>query len=239
MTNTTRKVICVGVGMVLSLLIATLALQSSEKPRQTAEQSHLESQKLFQRELEALHARNESWESLPANEKEIVLLRSREAAEKESRRMIEVALKVEAEVQPVENCYFSGLRFPDREPAVDVPFHSWDFRVQNFWGGTISHVCFQVYAGFSPTDPAQGVLAVFSDPEEPWRYKLYPTPTPTGPVHVVAESMGLIVLRSEAGTFERLSNESGLVQKEGPTVIPTKTSGGTTYIFDLRTLRYR
>jgi hypothetical protein len=211
--------------------------RAAEPPATDADQYRAEAQQTLEEQLQELRAHDEAWQSLPAAQREQTLQQARAKAEQESAEMIGAALKAESTAAAVNNaCPFQGLRYPDREPAVDVPFHDWEFIVLDFWGGILKGECEGIYAGYNPADPLQGELVVYDHPDEPWRYEVYPTPTATGPVRIVAEKDGVLTLSSVRGTFDRHTETA---TPEGSTFEAAKAPGGAAYTFDLSNLRYR
>lgn len=225
--------------LLIALGAAALALRPDEIPsRSEADEYRMTAEQALQSQVEAFRVHNEAWQSLQATEREQILQPIREKSQQESVEMIRTAMKAEA-TQAVDSCPFRGLLYPDREPAVPVPFHDWEFIVLDYWGGILNGVCKGVYAGYNPINPLQGELAVYSHPNEPSRYELYPTPTATGPIRIIAVTNGLLILTSVRGTFDKNLERDRSANPDSPTFESAGVPGGATYTFDMRTLRYR
>ena len=81
-------------------------------------------------------------------------------------------------------------------------------------------------------DPLQGVVFIANLEVGISTSKTYPTPRATGPVKIVAESNGVLTLKSVAGTYE-------VYHKDTNTRESVKVPGGTTYYFDVKTRTFR
>jgi hypothetical protein len=231
------SIACAIGGVLLAVGAATADPRPGEAPPSgDADSYRSKAQQTLAGQVQALRAHDEAWQSLSPAEREQALESAREKAEQESAEMIGAAVQAEARTAAVDTCPLRGLRYPDREPAVDVPFHDWEFIVLDYWGGLLQGECVGIYAGYRPADPLQGELVVYSHPEEPSRYEVYPTPTATGPVHIVSEAHGVLILSSVWGTFDRHTDTA---TPEGSTFESTPVPGGATYTFDLNAMRYR
>jgi len=227
-------------GLLVGFFAVATALRAGEMPPPSeADEYRLHAQQILQSRLETSTANDEVWLGLQATEREKILQPIREKAKQESEEMIGAALKAEATATPSDPCPFRGLLYPNREPAVPVPFHSWQFIVLDYWGGVLQGACKGVYAGYDPTNPLQGQLAVYNDPENPDRYDLFPTPTATGPVRIVAEKNGLLTVWSVQGKFDRNTSFDSTASTDDSLSNSVEAPGGAMYVFDLRTLRYR
>lgn len=81
---------------------------------------------------------------------------------------------------------------------VPAPFSSTEFRVLNYWGGTVDGQAVGVYAGYRPENPGQGVIVVMDDPNNPLG-TFYTVST--GPARIVSERDGILTLRSLTDTY--------------------------------------
>lgn len=204
-------------------------------PASTADQYRLQAQPILEGQAQAMRERDEVWLRLSSAEREQALARVRERAEQESAEMIAAAVQAEEGAPSADACPQRGVRYPDREPAVDTPFHAWEFRVLDFWGGLVKGECTGVYSGYNPADPLQGELIVYGLPDDPSRFEVYPTPKATGPVRILSEANGTLVLSTVRGAFDRDIGANA----DGPTFETVEAPGGETFVFDLRTMRYR
>jgi len=209
---------------------------AAKPPAGDADSYRLKAQQTLQGEVAAVRTPDEAWLRRSPADREQELAATREKAEQESAGLITVALRAEAAAPAVDPCPLRGLRYPDREPAVDAPFHAWEFRVLDFWGGLVKGECMGVYAGYDPANPLQGELVVYSYPDDPSRFEVYPAPKATGPIRIVAEANGSLVLSSVRGSFDR---DTGAANPDGSTFETVEAPGSGTYVFDLRTMRYR
>lgn len=126
---------------------------------------------------------------------------------------------------------FEGIFARDEVPA---PFRSSEFRVTNFWGGTVDRTRVGVYAGYRPEDPSRGVLVVFDDPSDV-EGRSYEMPSGAGPAVILSEGDGELGVGSVAGEFEVLEQRSDGTSP--PRIV--RTSGLARYRFDLRERVYR
>lgn len=101
----------------------------------------------------------------------------------------------------------------------------------NFWGGEIDGKAIGVYAGYYPENPLQGVLAVFDDKNNS-KGKFYPTPKLTGPVRIISELNGVLILKSVSGEFEIYDQNTYSSKK-------VQASASTVYSFDVRKQLFR
>jgi len=129
-------------------------------------------------------------------------------------------------VQPKEDLFF-GILEADQAPGV----YPLKFKILNSWAGDIEGKGVDVYAGHWPQNPLQGVLLIFESASDPGQS--YPTPNATGPVRIISETDGVLVLESIAGAFEMHDAEGNRFPNE------VRTLGGTTYLFDISTHTYR
>lgn len=201
-----------------------------------ADAYRLQARHTLEGEAAALRAHDEAWLRRSPADREQAQAPVREKAEQESADLITAASRAEAAAPAADPCPLRGVRYPDREPAVDVPFHAWEFRVLDYWGGLVKDECTGVYAGYDPANPLQGELVVYSHPDDPSRFEVYPAPKATGPVRIVAEANGSLILSSVRGTFDR---DTGAANPDGSTFEAVEAPGGGSYVFDLRTMRYR
>jgi hypothetical protein len=201
-----------------------------------ADQYRLQAQSIQEGQARSMRERDEEWLRLSPAEREQALAQVRERVEQESAEMITAAVRAEEAAPAADACPLRGVRYPDREPAVDTPFHAWEFRVLDFWGGLVKDECAGVYAGYDPANPLQGELVVYSHPDEPSRFEVYPTPKATGPVRIVSEAKGTLVLSSVRGSFDR---DTRTPDPDGSTFETVEAPGSETYVFDLRTMRYQ
>lgn len=81
---------------------------------------------------------------------------------------------------------------------VPAPFSSTEFMVLNYWGGTIDGKVIGVYAGYRPENPAQGVIALMDDPNNPLG-TFYTVSS--GPVRIVSERNGVLTLQSLTNAY--------------------------------------
>jgi hypothetical protein len=102
----------------------------------------------------------------------------------------------------------------------------------NGWIGYINNTLVQAGGSNVAANPKQGVLFVM-EAENISSSKVYPTPTATGPVKIVAENNGILTLKSIAGTNEMYSETDARVSGG------VKTPGGDTYYFNLITRQFR
>jgi hypothetical protein len=205
-------------------------------PASAADRYRLEAQPVLESDARAMRERDEAWLRLSPAEREQALARVRESADQESAEMISAAAQAEEASPAADACPLRGVRYPDREPAVPSPFHARNFRVLDFWGGLVKGECVGVYAGYDPADPLLGKLVVYRHPDEPSRFEVYPTPKPTGPVEILSQANGALVLSSVRGAFDR---DRRTPDPDGSTFEIVEAPGGETFVFDLRTLRYR
>jgi hypothetical protein len=210
-------------------------VSENSRPSEAADQYRLKAQRTLRSELKEAQAEDEDWHNLPPAYQEKYLQAIKEKAKNESDAMIEEALIAEKTAIPTDDCPFRGLLYPDREPAVPVPFHGWQLTVLNYWGGALDGVCTGVFAGYDPTNPLQGQLAVFTDPNHPEHYEVFPTPTASGPVHIVTETEGVLIVSSLRGKFNRNIDFVSATNTVSHTI---DAPGGTIYVFDLHALRY-
>ncbi len=106
---------------------------------------------------------------------------------------------------------------------VPAPFDSKDFKVVNYWGGEINTKQVGVYAGYLSQNPSQGILVVFKSKDD-IKGNYYNAPTMSGPLRIISESNGILIVESIKGEFERYGVPQERVQ----------TSGLTTYRFDIK-----
>ena len=231
-----QKPLALAVGGVLMAFVSFAAEAPAEKPGPSeADRYRLKAQQTLQGDAAATWAHDEAWLLRSPADREQALAPTRDKAEQESADLIAAALQAEATAPAADPCPLRGLRYPDREPAVDAPFHAWEFRVLDFWGGLVKGECTGVYAGYDPANSLQGELVVYSHPDDPSRFEVYPAPRATGPLRIVSEANGSLVLASVRGSFDRDTEAN----PDGSTFETVEAPGGGTYTFDLRTMRYR
>jgi len=225
--------------MALSVSAVARRANENERPRSEADQYRMRAEQTLKWQLEDLRAREIAWQSLSETERQEMRQSASEKAAREAAEMFRAEAAAEATSSPVQGCSFVGLRYPDREPAVPGPTAGRDFSVVNYWGGTLDGECQGVWAGSLPRNPLQGELLIFNKPDSPHSYNLYPTPTATGPLRIVGEKNGLLTAVSVAGIYNKNTEYDSATISGGTTFEAVKAPGGATYIFDLRTLRYR
>jgi hypothetical protein len=199
-----------------------------------AREYRMKAQETLRMQLEAAEAQDAAWQNLSPAEQEKVLQSSSEEATQESNAIIMAALEAEASAPPPETCSSRGIL--EQTLAPDL-FHDWEFIVSNYWGGIRGDTCEGVFAGYDPRNPLQGQLAVYRDLNNSSHYKLYPTPTATGPIHIVSEVNGLLTISSQQGAFARNTEFDNPGFDNSTDMV--NAPGGAIYVFDLHTLRYR
>ena len=100
---------------------------------------------------------------------------------------------------------------------VPAPFSSEEFKVINYWGGEVGGRRAGVYAGYFPQNPSQGALAVFESKDDV-RGHYYNAPDATGPLRIISEANGILVVMSIKGEFERYNALHERVHTPGLTI---------------------
>ncbi len=161
-------------------------------------------------------------------------LKNLTAADK-ARIVEEKRLGHEARLREIEEQRAQGLMDPVPLPpspfkgildAKDVPFpftdiHPKNFGALSFWGGAVDEDQVDVFSGYDPKEPLQGMVLVGG-------VGYYLTPTKTGPLMIISEKDGILTLRSIAGRYE-------VYHIEDDTREHVQTQGGAEYRFDIRT----
>lgn len=236
MSSQMQKSLACAVGGLFLALGSFAAEAPIEKPAPgEADRYRLAARQILQEEAAETRAHDEAWLRGSPADREKALAPTRDKAEQESADLITAALRAEAAAPAADPCPLRGVRYPDREPAVDVPFHAWEFRVLDYWGGLVKGECTGVYAGYNPANPLRGELIVYRHPDDPSRYEVYPAPRANGPIRIVSEANGSLVLASVRGSFDR---DTG-ANPDGTTFEIVEAPGGGAYLFDLETMRFR
>jgi hypothetical protein len=87
-------------------------------------------------------------------------------------------------------------------PGSEGMIHSWEASINNMWEGPYNGTQYQVLAGASPEDPAQGLLIVFEYPANrgaPIRYT-YRAPSGSGSLTIVQKQGGHFRCTTSSGT---------------------------------------
>ncbi len=97
----------------------------------------------------------------------------------------------------------------------------------NTWTGYVNGKFMVVTGTAQRADPSQGVLFVMND-FTPVGSQTIPAPTATGPLKIVSEANGVLLLQSVGGTYEAYDADTNTRHE-------VTTKGGAMYTFDLRT----
>ena len=97
------------------------------------------------------------------------------------------------------------------------------------WRGYIGGVLYTAVSGAPRANPEQGTLVLFETYLNPVNYH---TPTAAGPVEIVSEQNGVLVLKSLAGKWEAYDSDTNAHKM-------FETKGGITYRFDLKSRTFK
>jgi hypothetical protein len=237
--KTSVVIVSIGAVAIVATAFGAELLAQENQPSQnsitaiTADEYRTEADKILQAQQETMNARTEAWKNLSPAEKEEQLAQARARL---AQQIASDSAAKEPEASSTDDTCFEGFQYPDREPRLEHILHDWEFIPLTFWGGSVKKTCVGVYAGYVPTDPARGALAVYGNFENSSQYQVYLTPTATGPVRIVSEENGILKLQSVAGTYDK---DLMVPTKDGLTSVQVKTPGGGTYVFDLATKSYK
>lgn len=171
--------------------------------------------------MKAQTQRRREWENLPESEK----LRLKEEARQQHLQEEEVRKKL-----PSESPWVPPVGILDQ---IDPVFPGSVFRqTPRAWRGYANEKLVTIVTGSFYADPGQGIVVVMEGVFDPTQFKTYKTPSATGPVKIVAESNGILILESITGTFEVYREETNTREN----VI---TPGKSVYHFNTTTRKFQ
>jgi len=113
------------------------------------------------------------------------------------------------------------------QAAIDPTYFGQNFIPgTNTWTGYVNGKFVVVTGTAERTDPSRGVLFVMND-FTPVGAQAISAPTATGPLKIISEANGVLILQSIAGTYEAYDVNTN-------TKYNVTTKGNTTYMFDLK-----
>jgi hypothetical protein len=240
------KVIFVAAVTLIALCVGALALRANEMapPDGTdargtnGDQSlqwQLDAAQTFAAQLQEAKAHDLAWQSLSESERQQILRARKAGIEAESAALMNTSVTTTA---ASDSCQFTGIRFPDRDPAVPYPTEPRLFIPVDYWGGMLDGQCEEIWAGSEPRNPLQGELLLPNNSQGPEAYNLYPSPTATGPLRIVSESNGVLTVVSVGGTYQKVTDYDA-TDSTGTEPSPLIVApGGVTYTFNIHTLRF-
>ena len=215
------------VGVVLAgagSVIAMKPLWNQDDPEAGKLAQLMGSGKLKAKDIDALtqmQAERDVWSHMTPEERSQVQAKSLEKFRKDQ------AANPTSNVAPAASTAnpFIGVLAAKDAPMPPAGYN--DFRTFGYWGGMVSSGYMGVRAGAAQKSPQQGAVLV-SDATTGVGANIYNTPSATGPVEIVSEANGVLVLHSIAVSVDVYDE----VADRHTTVA---TQGGTTYTFDTKT----
>jgi hypothetical protein len=187
--------------------------------------------------LEEGEARCRAQMNLSDDQKQELVERKRRIYEK---KLIELETR-KKELADQDEPVQLGILPPDEPPLIKGMFDV--ANESNIWQGYVNSFLYKVYAGNDYNNPKQGMIVIEAESESDQHVGIerIRTPSATGPVEVVSEKGGVLVLESKAGTYEVSAErppDSGYVEAPDGRLY-VKTVGGETYYFDIAARKFQ